>query len=172
MIVQDPIKTVDPRTLVRKTKGDRGVWIIVIVLYMFSMLAVYSSTSALAVRKHSSTESFLFGQLVFGAVGLGFMWIAHSMNYKFYSKVSRVFFIASILLLGYTLFFGSHVNDASRWIKIPYTPLSFQPSDIAKFALLLYLARLLAKRQDVMTDLRKGFGPVIVPVMKIGRAHV
>jgi cell division protein FtsW len=63
------------------------------------------------------------------------------------------------------LAFGSHVNDASRWIKIPFVPLSFQPSDIAKFALLLYLARLLAKRQEVITDLRKGFGPVILPVL-------
>ncbi|MEY2898368.1 MAG: hypothetical protein RL138_421 [Bacteroidota bacterium] len=165
MKVQDPMKNVDPRTLVRKTKGDRSLWLIVIFLYMISMLAVYSSTSALAVRKHSSTEAFLFGQIGFGVVGLFFMWVAHSMNYKFYSRVSQLVFFLAIPLLFYTLVFGSHVNDASRWIKIPYTPLSFQPSDIAKFALLLYLARLLAKRQDVITDLRKGFFPVIIPVL-------
>lgn len=165
MKVQDPMKTVDPRTLVRKTKGDRSLWLIVIFLYMISVLAVYSSTSALAVRKHATTESFLLGQIMFGAAGLFFMWAAHSMNYKFYSRVSQLVFFIAIPLLFYTLVFGSHVNDASRWIKIPYTPLSFQPSDIAKFALLLYLARLLAKRQDVITDLRKGFLPVIAPIL-------
>lgn len=165
MKVQDPIKTVDPRNLVRKTKGDRSLWLIVILLYMISVLAVYSSTSALAVRKHSTTESFLLGQIGFGVVGLFCMWFAHSVNYKFYSRISQLIFFIAIPLLFYTLVFGSHVNDASRWIKIPYTPLSFQPSDIAKFALLLYLARLLAKRQDVMTDLRKGFIPVVIPVL-------
>lgn len=165
MNVQDPIKNVDPRTLVRKTKGDRSLWVIVILLYMISVLAVYSSTSALAVRKNLTTESFLMGQVMFGIAGLFLMWIMHSINYKYYSRFSQLIFFFAIPLLFYTLFFGSHVNDASRWIKIPYTPLSFQPSDIAKFALLLYLARLLSKRQDVITDFRKGFIPVIVPVL-------
>ncbi|MFM9908097.1 MAG: FtsW/RodA/SpoVE family cell cycle protein, partial [Chitinophagaceae bacterium] len=79
----------------------------------------------------------------------------------------RILFILSIPLLIYTLFFGIKLNEGSRWIKLPVINQTFQTSDLAKLALFMYLGRLLSKKQDVIKDLRKGFLPIIIPVIII-----
>src|SRR5665213_2712617 len=73
-------------------------------------------------------------------------------------------FVVSIPLLIYTLKYGSDINDASRWIKLPVINLTFQTSDLAKLALFMYMSRLLSRRQNVIKDFKKGFLPLIVPV--------
>ncbi|MFZ9301653.1 MAG: FtsW/RodA/SpoVE family cell cycle protein, partial [Chitinophagaceae bacterium] len=64
----------------------------------------------------------------------------------------------------YTLFFGTNLNDASRWIKLPIINLTFQTSDLAKIGLFMYLARELSRKQMVIQDFRQGFLPLIIPV--------
>jgi cell division protein FtsW len=70
-------------------------------------------------------------------------------------------------MLVYTLFFGTNLNDANRWVKLPIINLTFQTSDLAKLALFMYLSRKLSKRQDVIKDFKKGFIPLITPVFVI-----
>jgi cell division protein FtsW len=125
---------------------------------------VYSSTGTLAYKLSKSTESYLFKQIVFIAVGVMIIYFAHKVNYTIYSRVAVLIFLVSIPLLLYTLIFGTSLNEANRWIKLPIINLTFQTSDLAKLALFMYLGRQLSRKQDVIKDFRKGFLPLIVPV--------
>lgn len=147
-----------------KTKGDKVIWGIVVMLTMMSLLVVYSSTGSLAYKLSKSTESYLFKQFVFIAVGLLIIYFAHRVNYTIYSRVAVFIFLASIPLLLYTLIFGATLNEASRWIKLPIINLTFQTSDLAKLGLFMYLGRQLSRKQEVIKDFKKGFIPLIVPV--------
>jgi len=147
-----------------KTKGDKVIWGIVVMLTMMSLLVVYSSTGSLAYKLSKSTESYLFKQFVFIAVGLLIIYFAHRVNYTIYSRVAVFIFLASIPLLLYTLIFGASLNEASRWIKLPIINLTFQTSDLAKLGLFMYLGRQLSRKQEVIKDFKKGFVPLIVPV--------
>lgn len=140
------------------------IWGIVVMLTMMSLLVVYSSTGSLAYKLSKSTESYLFKQFVFIAVGLLIIYFAHRVNYTIYSRVAVFIFLASIPLLLYTLIFGASLNEASRWIKLPIINLTFQTSDLAKLGLFMYLGRQLSRKQEVIKDFKKGFVPLIVPV--------
>ena len=148
-----------------RTKGDKVIWAIVILLALVSLLVVYSSTGLLAYKMYKGdTEVYLFKQFAFIVVGVLIIYFAHRVNYIIYSKLARVLYLVSIPLLLYTLFFGVKLNEGSRWIRLPLINLTFQTSDLAKLALFMYLGRMLSKKQDVIKDFRNGFLPVIIPV--------
>jgi cell division protein FtsW len=92
------------------------------------------------------------------------MLFTHSVHYSFYLKISKVLIYLSYLLLFLTIFFGSNINDAQRWLRIPLIGITFQTSDFAKVALILYLARELAVRQEDIKDFKKGFMPILLHV--------
>lgn len=151
--------------LLYRTKGDKVIWAIVIFLSLVSLLAVYSATGSLAYREQGGhTEYYLLKQLTVLVMGLLIIWFAHRVNYTIYSRVAQIGFMISIPLLIYTLAFGSNINDASRWIRLPIINLTFQTSDVAKLAIFMYVARQLSRRQHVITDFKKGFLPIIIPV--------
>ena len=94
--------------LLNRTKGDKVIWGVVIVLSLVSLLAVYSSTSSIAYRLNKGhTEVYLIKQLAFLAAGLVIIYFSHKVNYKIYSNIAVIIFAVSIPLLIYTLFFGS-----------------------------------------------------------------
>lgn len=150
--------------LVNKTRGDRVIWAIVVILTLASLLLVYSSTGSLAYRMSKSTESYLFKQFAFIILGLLVIYWAHRINYTIYSRVALILFLISIPLLLYTLLFGVQLNAGSRWIKLPVINMTFQTSDLAKLALFMYLSRQLSRKQNVIKDFHKGFLPIIIPV--------
>ena len=154
-------------SFVSKTRGDRVIWAIVILLTIASLLLVYSSTGSLAYRMSKSTESYLFKQFAFIILGILIIYWAHRINYTIYSKVAKVIFLLSIPLLLYTLFFGVQLNAGSRWIKLPVINMTFQTSDLAKLALFMYMSRMLSRKQQVIKDFKKGFLPIILPVVII-----
>ena len=154
--------------LLNKTRGDKVIWALVIVLALISMLVVYSSTGLLAYRfNKGNTEIYLFKQVVFIALGMAIIYFSHRVNYTLYSRMARILFIISIPLLIYTLFFGVSLNEGSRWIRLPIINLTFQTSDLAKLALFMYISRLLSRKQQVIKDFKKGFLPIIIPVIII-----
>lgn len=151
-----------------KPKGDKVIWVTVILLAIVSMLVVYSSTGLLAYRfNKGNTESYLFKQVVFIIMGLTVIYFAHRVNYTIYSKWAKILMAIAIPLLIYTLFFGVKLNEGSRWIRLPIINLTFQTSDLAKLALFMYLGRTLSRKQDVIKDFKKGYLPLIIPVVVI-----
>ncbi len=148
-----------------KTRGDRVIWSIVAVLVVISLLAVYSSTGSLAYKQNKgNTEYYLFRQTTFIVIGVLIIYFTHLVDYRVFSKVALWLYIASIPLLLYTLFFGTNLNEANRWIRLPLINLTFQTSDFARLALFMYLARQLSRKQQVITDFKKGFLPILAPI--------
>lgn len=148
-----------------KTKGDIWIWLVVAFLSLVSLLAVYSSTGTLAYKFQSgNTEYYLFKHLSLMVVGIGLMWAAHLLDYRYYSRIAQILLFLSLPLLFYTLVFGNEINQASRWITIPFTGQTFQTSDLAKLALIMYLARELSRRQENIKDFKKSFLPIILAV--------
>ncbi len=158
--------TFNTNNLINKTKGDKVIWALVVLLTLVSLLAVYSATGSLAYKNYKgNTEIYLFKQIAFILVGIMVIYFAHLVNYTFYSRVAQIAFGISLILLFYTLFFGVKVNEGSRWIRLPLINMTMQTSDFARLALFMYLARLLSKKQNVIKDFKKGFVPVITPVL-------
>lgn len=157
--------TFNTNNLLSKTKGDKVIWALVVLLTLVSLLAVYSATGSLAYKNYKgNTEIYLFKQVAFILAGIMVIYFAHLVNYTFYSRAAKIIFLLSLPLLFYTLFFGVKMNEGSRWIRLPIINMTMQTSDLAKLALFMYLARLLSKKQDVIKDFKKGFLPVIWPV--------
>jgi cell division protein FtsW len=158
--------TFNANHFINKTKGDKVIWALVILLALVSLLAVYSATGSLAYKNYrGNTEIYLFKQVAFMLAGIMVIYFAHLVNYTFYSRAAKIAFLLSLPLLFYTLFFGVKMNEGSRWIRLPIINMTMQTSDFARLALFMYLARLMSKKQDVIKDLKKGYLPVIAPVI-------
>jgi cell division protein FtsW len=146
-------------------KGDPIIWGIVILLSLFSILVVYSATGSLAYKyAGGNTELYLFKHSMLIFVSLGVMWAAHRIPYRKYAIYARLGVIASIPLLMVTYLFGSNINEANRWITIPVINQAFQPSDLAKLALIAAIAGMLAKRQNNIKDFKSTFVPIIIAI--------
>jgi cell division protein FtsW len=147
-------------------KGDRVIWAIVAVLALFSILAVYSSSSMVAFQKRAgNTEFYLLKQIILLSIGLMLTYAAYLLNYKRYS-VWAPFMLATVVpLLMLTLVIGPEINGASRWLIVPGIGLSFQTSDLAKIALITYIARSITAKQDYITDFQSAFVPIIMPII-------
>lgn len=150
-----------------KTKGDRWIWLIVILLSVWSLLAVYSSTGTIAYKNDKSAEQYLIKHLVMIAGGLALMYFSHKLDYRYYGGISKVLMILTIPLLLYTLIFGNQVNEANRWVTIPVINQTFQTSDLAKLALITFLARTLTKKQERIKDVKQAFLPIMGSVSAV-----
>ncbi|HSC53588.1 MAG TPA: FtsW/RodA/SpoVE family cell cycle protein [Phnomibacter sp.] len=149
-----------------KTRGDRVIWSILAVLVVISLLAVYSSTGSLAYKQNKgNTEYYLFRQTTFIIIGVLIIYFTHLVDYRVFSKVALWLYVVSIPLLLYTLIFGTNLNEANRWIKLPLVNLTFQTSDFARLALFMYLARQLSRKQQVIHDFKKGYLPLLGPLV-------
>ncbi|MBC8987509.1 FtsW/RodA/SpoVE family cell cycle protein [Pedobacter sp. N36a] len=145
-----------------KTKGDRWIWLIIILLSLISILTVYSATGTYAYKVNKTVEKVLLTKhLIFVIMGIGMIYISHLLDYKYYAGISKILMIITIPLLFYTAVFGANINDASRWVKIPVIGLTFQTSDLAKLALITFLARMLTKKQENIKDVKEAFLPIM-----------
>ncbi len=156
------------QSILKHLKGDRTIWIVVFFLYIVSILAVYSSTGTLAYRfRAGNTEYYLLRHLVIILLGIGLLFVSHKIRYKYYSTLSQIAIYIAIPLLLFTLFRGTSIHEASRWITLPIINISFQSSDFAKLALIMYLARMLTRRQEYISDFHTSFLPLIFPVILV-----
>lgn len=154
--------------LLERTKGDRWIWIIIMLLSMISIMVVYSATGAIAYKKGVSVERYLiFKHVIFVVLGVVMIYIAHLLDYRYYAGISKILMLVTIPLLIYTLIFGANLNEASRWVKIPVIGLTFQTSDLAKLALITFLARMLTRKQENIKDVKNAFLPIMGSVVLV-----
>ncbi|WP_394701029.1 FtsW/RodA/SpoVE family cell cycle protein [uncultured Acetobacteroides sp.] len=133
--------------LLKHFKGDPVIWAMLTVLAVVSILVVYSATGTLAYSKyHGETFRFLLKQLFFVFSGIAIAYVVHLLDLRFYQKLSKLLVWFSIPLLLVTMAMGSNLNDAARWISIG--GITFQSSDFAKVALIMYVAHMLAAHQN------------------------
>lgn len=92
------------------------------------------------------------------------MFAVHKIPPKVFSRLSKLLFYVAIVLLVLTMLIGESVNGADRWLKIPFVPFSFQTSDFAKLALIIYLARQLVKRKNEFNDFKTIGRYILLPI--------
>ncbi len=149
------MKIVDSYIL-NQFKGDRTLWVVSIILMLFSLLLVYSATGSLAYKNMGgNTEAYLLRHFSYLVIALLAMFVCHKVDYIYFSKISRYALLLSVPLLIIAWQFGSTYNDASRWLTIPIIDRTFQPSDLAKLAIITNLASMLSKRQLSITEFKK-----------------
>jgi len=147
----------------KHVKGDPVIWFIVFALSILSIMVVYSATGTLAYKRmDGNTEHYLFKHTLLVVMSFVAMWLAHKIDYRYYSKLSRLALWLVVPLLLITLQYGVNINQATRWITIPFINQAFQPSDFAKLALIASLASMLSKKQQSIEDFRDAIVPVLI----------
>lgn len=132
-------------------KGDTIIWLCIIFLSLIGVAGVYSATGSLAfVKKGGDTEYYLLRHSVFVVVGFIIMYFCQMLDYRYFSRIAQLLLILSFILLPITLALGDATNDAVRRLTI--FGISFQPSDLAKVSLIMFIARYLSKNQDKTQD--------------------
>ncbi|MBR4805071.1 MAG: FtsW/RodA/SpoVE family cell cycle protein, partial [Bacteroidales bacterium] len=131
--------------VVNRLHGDRVIWVIYFLLCLISIALIYSASSSLAHMKGSTNFGILMKQLRFVVIGFVALYICYKVPPKWYRRLSFLLYGVSVLLLIITLVAGSTMNDAQRWLSIG--GIQFQPAEIAKIAIVLYLARALEVMQ-------------------------
>lgn len=145
-----------------KLKGDPIIWGIAFILSSLSILTVYSASSSLAYRQmHHNTEYYLFRQTLLIGSGLSAMWLSHRIDHRYYASIGKAMLWLSIPLLLVTWQYGLKLNEASRWLNIPFINQSFQPSDLSQLALIIRISHMLAKQQKKITCFRSACLPML-----------
>lgn len=146
-------------------RGDRTIWMVVVMLSLFSILAVYSAASGATYL--GDTTMTLMRHLLMIGLGMTMIYLCHLVHYSRYSIMAPYALLISIPLLFLTLAIGTSINDAARWLTIPGLGVSFQTSEFAKIALIIYIARELTKKQDYINSFQEAFMPIIIPVVMV-----
>jgi len=136
-------------------QGDKVIWAVVFALSIFSVLLVYSTAG----------WNFLFNHLIKLFIGLFFLYQVHKIKFKYFAKIGVLGFFISIVLLILVFIMGVTVNGASRWLSI--AGFQFQPSDIAKLSILLFMARQLSKYRFEIKNFKYLLFYVIFPLFVI-----
>lgn len=149
-------------------KGDRVIWVLISLMTLVSLLGVYSSTGGLSHKEQGgNTEYYVIKQGFIVLFGFIIMYVLHRLHYLRFHRLAPFLFIVAIPLLIFTLLFGVDINSARRWIEIPVLGFTFQSSDFARLALILYLARTISSKQSIIKDFKSAFLPLILPVIII-----
>jgi cell division protein FtsW len=139
--------------LTKTFKGDRAIWGLVALFMIYSLLAVYSSSVGVAFKNYEgNTTYFLRSQFIMLVLSLVIIVVVSYLPYRIYFAMAGLILIIAAGLLVVTFIFGARVNEATRWLIIPGTGFRLQTSDVAKVALVMYLARTLAKYQNELDN--------------------
>ena len=136
-------------------EGDKTIWGVVLALSLFSILVVYSTAG----------WHFLFSHVTKLLLGLSAMYVVHKIKFKYFSKLGQLGFVFSLFLLVLVLLIGVSVNGASRWLQI--AGQQFQPSDVAKLTILVYMARQISKQREYLHDFKDLLWYVLGPLLLV-----
>lgn len=155
------------REYLKYLKGDPIIWIITLLMMGFSLVTVYSFVPILVKIEGGTPFSYLFKHFIYVVLAFLAMYFVHRVNPKHISQLTKFGYYLAIGMLVFTWFFGVEVNGAGRWIRIPFVSLTFQSSDFAKLALLMYVAKLLVRKKDKLDNWKEGIFPIMLPIIVI-----
>ncbi|MDC1068777.1 putative peptidoglycan glycosyltransferase FtsW [Candidatus Kapabacteria bacterium] len=138
-------------------------WLILLPVFtimLFGLGFVYSASSSHALASNESDTFYFMKHLWKVLIGIVLIIVFAKIDYHIYRKFSKGLLFFSIILLVLVLFFGLNLKGANRWISV--FGLTIQPSEIAKFAMVIHFASMLAAKQGVIKDFYKGFLPFLI----------
>jgi cell division protein FtsW len=148
------------RTVALPQGPDLLLVAVVLALTGFGLVMVFSAGAVFAAKTYGDWTYFLKREAIYAGGGLLAFLVGMRIDYSIYRKVTYPLLLVSVLLLAAVLKLGPSINGAVRWFRLG--PLSFQPSELAKFALALYLAVLLARKAEKVRDFSMGFLPPLL----------
>ena len=144
-------------------RASVGIFILSILLIAIGLIVVMSASSTFSETKFDNIFSMFGKHVIKVAIGILCLIACSFIDYRSYKKFIKPFFLGTIGLLVITLFIAVSAKGAGRWIHLGF--FTFQPSDIAKYALVMYLAALIERKGDDIKDLHKGFLPCFIWVL-------
>ena len=150
--------------MARRVSVDRTLFTVTVLLVFIGLVMVFSASAVMAKDRYGSPYTFLIRQVAWAAAGLAAMFATMKIDYRRYRQPAVVFSVLSVTtLLLIAVFFLDRSHNTHRWIHAGW--FSLQPSEIAKPALILFLAYFLECRTRLMDDWRNTLLPAIVPTV-------
>ncbi len=144
----------------KKLAPDPWLFGVVVALCSIGVVMVYSASAIIAAERFHDPFLFLKKQFIWAVLGFACLWGAMRLPYRRFEGLVVPLLVASFLLLALVLVFGQEINGTRRWFR--GGPLSFQPVELAKFSLVLYLASFLSRRQELMRSFGQGLLPPLL----------
>lgn len=145
--------------MIDRSRPDYFLLLLVLILIAVGVVMVYSASAILALEKLGSTTFFAKRQAIWAIISLGLIFVLAKIDYHRFEKISPFVLLVSLLLLVAVLFVPS-TRGASRWIKLG--PANFQPSELFKYIMILFMAYSLSKRKEKIKELRSVLLPYFV----------
>ena len=145
---------------------DYTLLITVLLLLTIGLIMVLSASSPTSLSESGNSYKYFIKQGIFAIVGLIAMTFISNIDYRFYKKFYKIAYIIAIILLVAVLAFGKTLNNAKRWIYITES-LSFQPSELVKFCMIIFYAGILTKNREELKYLIKGWGKHLIMLAPI-----
>lgn len=146
--------------VINRLHGDKVIWIIILFLSLISIALIYSSSSSLAFKEHTTNFSFLIKQLKFVFLGLVALYICYKIPLRWYRFLATPALIVTIILLALVPVIGQELNGAKRWLN--FGGVTFQPTELAKITVVLYLAKTL--ESNSLETFGEFFVKILIPV--------
>ncbi len=144
-----------------RLKGDTSLWALIIIFSLLSLVFVYSSSSRMAVMENTTTFSIMLKQMRHILLGFGVIYLCHIFPLGAYRKLAYFGYVLALILLLLTLFMGVSRNEGTRWLSI--NGFSFQTSEFAKIALILFVAKVL--EDDKLSTFKDFLLRLFLPVL-------
>ena len=151
-----------PAPLPRMITTSHIDWLIllpIVGLLMFSVAFVYSASSSFAMVKYGSSEQLFWNHAIRVLLGMGLLIFCAKLDYHFWERSTSSIMMIAIGFLIVVFFVGVEAKGASRWVR--FGPVNFQPSELAKYAVVFHTAAILAQRKIFVRDWRKSILPVM-----------
>lgn len=147
---------------------DRHLRACVLVLVLFGLVMVYSASSALSMEHFGTSTAYFTSQLSKAVLGLVLMFVVARIDYRIWARLSKPMLWASLALLFALIAplperFTPEINGANRWFAVP--GFTFQPIELAKLALIVWLAATIVRKDARLDDAWGGLAPLLVPPM-------
>jgi cell division protein FtsW len=148
----------------KRISADRWLFTITMVLVFVGLVMVFSASAVMAKERYGSGYTFLLRQLSWAIAGIAAMAVAMRIDYRRYQHPGVVFSLLGVtMLMLISVFFLDRAHHTHRWIH--WGGFSFQPSEMAKPALILFLAFFLENRTRTMNDWRNTLLPTLLPIL-------
>jgi len=146
----------------RKLVPDMWLFGAVVALVSVGVVMVYSASAIIAADRFRDPYFFLKKQLFWAVLGFGCLWAAMTLNYRILERIMLPLLVVSLVLLVLVLVppFSQEINGTRRWFR--WGPVSFQPAELAKFSLVVYLAHFLTRRREVVESFWLGLLPPLL----------
>ncbi|PYX87223.1 MAG: putative lipid II flippase FtsW [Acidobacteria bacterium] len=150
--------------MAKRVSVDRWLFSVILLLVCVGLVMVFSASAVMAKARYGSPYTFLIKQAAWASAGILFMLLGMKIDYRKYKHPAVVFSLLGITtLMLISVFFLDRAHNTHRWIH--WGAFSFQPSEVAKPALILFLAYFLESRTKAMEDWRNTLLPAVTPTL-------